>query len=146
MHRLADKRTQWPILFRKCFVTVRPIAIKFVQDLNNMLRLKFKEFHLNLSNFTPLNKRWCSVHNGLMSKINIFFLGNDNQHTFHKSTKNCDEIGWRHHVVFCVSKNRSLLLVKDVLSYISSKVDFSEVWEAISALFSRMSVKLIHVS
>ena len=36
-------------------------------------------------------KRKCSspVHNGLMQKVNIFCIGNDQLHKFHTSTKNC---------------------------------------------------------
>ena len=33
------------------------------------------------------------MHNGLMPKVNIFFLGNDHYHTLHKLTKNC--ANWR---------------------------------------------------
>ena len=37
------------------FVTVRPIAMKFLRDYDNVLRFNFQEFLLNLSNFTPWN-------------------------------------------------------------------------------------------
>ena len=99
--------------FADGFVTVRPIAMKFGRDKENVSRLKFRK--LNPTNFNrqltmmfkldskkirlPHLQLRCKT--GLMQKINIFYTENEHLHAFYAPTK-IVQIGWGHHVNFCV--------------------------------------------
>ena len=90
-------------LFADGFVTVRPIAMKFGWDKENVSFLKFRKFHLNPTNFNriltmmfkldlkniTLTAFRTPVQNGLMQKVNIFCTENKHLHTFYAPTKNC---------------------------------------------------------
>ena len=90
------------LLFADGFVTVRPIAIKFGWDNENVSSLKFRKFHLNPSNFNrkvtmmfklDLKKNTLTafrtpVQNGLMQKVNLFCAKNERLHAFYAPTKN----------------------------------------------------------
>ena len=56
-------------------------------------------FKLNLKKY--VRRLQILVHNGFISKVHIFFIGNDHLHTYNKSTK-IVEIGRRHQVDFYV--------------------------------------------
>ena len=84
------------------FVTVGTIAMKFGRDEENVSCLKFRKFHLNLTNFTrklttmfkldlktyTLTAFRTPVQNRLMQKVNIFCTENQHLHAFYASTKN----------------------------------------------------------
>ena len=87
-------------LFADGFVTVRPIAMKFGWDKENVSCLKFRKFHLNPTNFNrkltmmfkldlkkvTLTAIRTPVQNGLMQKI--FCTQNEHLHAFYAPTKN----------------------------------------------------------
>ena len=89
-------------LFADDFVTVRPIAMKFGWDKENVSCLKFRKFHLNLTNFNrkltmmfkldlkkiTLTAFGTPVQNGLMPKVNIFCTENEHLHALYAPTKN----------------------------------------------------------
>ena len=89
-------------LFADGFVTVRPIAMKFEWDKENVSCLKFRKFHLNPTNFNrkltmmfkldlkkvTLTAIRTPVQNGLMQKVNIFCTENEHLHAFYAPTKN----------------------------------------------------------
>ena len=89
-------------LFVDGFVTVRPIAIKFRWDNENVSCLKFRKFHLNPTNFNrkltmmfklDLKKMTLTtfrtpVQSGLMLDVNIFWTENEHLHAFYAPTKN----------------------------------------------------------
>ena len=89
-------------LFADGFVTVRPIAMKFKWDKENVSCLNFRKIHLNPTNFNrkltmmfkldlkkiTLTAFRTPVQNGLMQKVNIFCTENEHLHTFYASTKN----------------------------------------------------------
>ena len=90
-------------LFADGFVTVRPIAMTFGWDKENVSCLKFRKFHLNPTNFNrkftmmfklDLKKKTRLPHlekplqNGLMQKVNIFCTENEHLYEFYAPTKN----------------------------------------------------------
>ena len=89
-------------LFAAGFVTVRPIAMKFGWDQENVSCLKFRNFHLNPTNFNRKLKMMFKldlkkisltafrtpVQNGLMQKVKIFYTKNEHLHAFYAPTKN----------------------------------------------------------
>ena len=124
---LNSLRNDWH-LFADGFVTVRPIAMQFGWDQENVSSLKFRKFHLNPTNFNrkltmmfkldlKKNNTFTAfripVQNGLMQKVIIFCTENKHLHAVCALTK-IVQIGWGHHVNFCAWKNRPLLLAKGV--------------------------------
>ena len=88
-------------LFADGFVTVRPIAMKFEWDKENVSCLKFRKLHLNPTNFNrkltmmfklDLKKVTLTaitpVQKGLMQKVNIFCTENEHLHAFYAPTNN----------------------------------------------------------
>ena len=89
-------------LFADSFVTVRPIAMKFGWDKENVSCLKLRKFCLNPTNFKrkltmmskldlkkiTLTEFRTPVHNGLMQTVNIFCTENEHLHAFNAPTKN----------------------------------------------------------
>ena len=84
------------------FVTLKPIAMTFGWDKENVSCVKFKKFHLNPTNLNRkltmmFNLTWKKItftafrtpmQNGLMQKINIFCTENEHLHAFYAPTKN----------------------------------------------------------
>ena len=89
-------------LFADGFVTVRPIAMKFGWDKENVSCLKFRKFCLNPTNFNrkltmmfkldlkkiTLTAFRTPVQNGLMQEVNIFCTENEHLYAFYAPTKN----------------------------------------------------------
>ena len=89
-------------LFADGFVTVRPIAMKFEWDKENVSCLKFRKFHLNPTNFNrkltmmfkldlkkvTLTAIRSPVQKGLMQKVDIFCTENEHLHAFYAPTNN----------------------------------------------------------
>ena len=89
-------------LFADSFVTVRPIAMKFGWDKENVSCLTFRKFCLNPTNFKrkltmmfkldlkkiTLSEFRTPVQNGLMQRVNIFCTENEHLHAFYAPTKN----------------------------------------------------------
>ena len=55
MHKFADKRTQWPTLFREWFRNNIANRHEICTRLRQHVKIKFWGFYLNLSNFNPWN-------------------------------------------------------------------------------------------
>ena len=92
MHRLDDKRTQWPTLFRQWFCNIEANRHESCTRLRQRVKIKVArissesvKFHLTkLAMMFKLNfeKKYVrslrtSVHNWLLTKVNISFIGND---------------------------------------------------------------------
>ena len=89
-------------LFADGFVTMRPIAMKFGWDKENVSWLKFSKFCLKSTNFNrkltimfKLDLKTFTftafrtpAQNGLMQKVNIFCTENEHLYAFYASTKN----------------------------------------------------------
>ena len=107
MHTLADKRTQWPTLFREWFCNneanrhgicrglrknvnkkVSRISSESVKSHSMKLTMMFK---LDLKKMTLTAFR-TPVQNGLKQKVNIFCTENEHLHAFYAPTKN--RINW----------------------------------------------------
>ena len=116
-------------LFTDGFVTVRPIALTFGWDKENVSCLNFRKIHLNTTNFNrkltmmfkldlkkiTLTAFRTPMQNGLMQKVNIFCTENEHLHTFYAPTKN--RTNWMRvscRFLFLKKKNRPLLLAKGV--------------------------------
>ena len=103
MHTLADKRTQWPTLFREWFCNneanrhgicrglrqnvnkkVSRISSESVKSHSMKLTMMFK---LDLKKLTLTAFRTL-VQNGLKQKVNIFCTENEHLHAFYAPTKN----------------------------------------------------------
>ena len=108
-------------LFADVFVTVRPIAMKFGWDKENVSCLKFRKFRLSPTSFNrklpmmfklDLKKVTLSafrtpVQKGLMQKVNIFTHKMISYMHFMHPPK-IVQIGWGHHVIFCVWKKSAI--------------------------------------
>ena len=116
-------------LFADGFVTVRPIAIKFGWDKENVSCLKFRKYTLNPTNFNrkltmmfkldlkniTLTAFRTPVENRLIKKVNIFCTENERLHAFYapgyRTSYKLDEAIM---LIFVSEKNRPLLLAKGV--------------------------------
>ena len=92
MHRLADKPTQWATLFREWFCNIKAnrhdictklrqrVKIKVSRGSPESVKFHFMKLTMVFKHIFFLNcvrRLKTSVHNGLMPKVNIFFLGNE---------------------------------------------------------------------
>ena len=71
-----------------------------------------------------------------MQKVSIFCTGNDHLHAFHAPIK-IVQIGWGHHVNFCVWENRPLLLAKVVDGQYPSNIEWSAWYEQGDSFISK---------
>ena len=115
-------------LFADGFVTVRPIAIEFGWDKENVSCVKFRQFCLNPTKFNrkltmmfklalkkiTLTTFRTPVQNGLMQKVTISCTENEHLHEFCAPTKN--RTNWMRASCWFLflKKNRPLLLAKGV--------------------------------
>ena len=129
MHTLADKRTQWPTLFREWFCNseanrheictrlrqrvrnkVSRISSESVKShsmkLTMMFKLDFKKMTLTAFR-TP-------VQNGLMREVNIFCTENEHLHAFYAPNKKSCKLDKGIMLIFVSEINRPLLLAKGV--------------------------------
>ena len=103
--------------------------------------LMFRKFSLNPTNFNrkltmmikldlknnALTAVKIPVQNGLMQKVNIFCTENEHLHAFHAPTK-IVQIGWGHHVNFCVWKKIGNYFWRRVYSNHRQQTWFVQCW------------------
>ena len=90
-------------LFADGFVTVRPIAIKFWRNEESVSCLKFRKFNLNPTNF---NRKWAMMFKLDLKNITLTAFRTPVQSGLmhFMPPPKIVQIGWGHHVNFCIWK------------------------------------------
>ena len=130
MHTLADKRTQWPTLFREWFCNSEANRHEICTRLRQRVRNKVSRissesvkshsmkltmmFKLDLKKMTLTAFR-TPVQNGLMREVNIFCTENEHLHAFYAPNKKSCKLDKGIMLIFVSEINRPLLLAKGVV-------------------------------